>query len=192
VPADSRGIETSARAYLLATRAELHERDRDVAGAIVDYRAALMLAPNDDSIRAAFADALVASGNASEARDLLAIDKPSLALLVRNVPLLEGAPRAALIVRVNSSLALEVARGDKPHLREASMFALANGDAPRALADARRNFETQRELADVRVLARAARAARDAPALSTLKSWLRETGFRDSVTEGILDATPRS
>ena len=44
----------------------------------------------------------------------------------------------------------------------------------------------QRELADVRVLARAARAARDAAALQALQQWLRETGYRDSVTEGIL------
>ena len=72
------------------------------------------------------------------------------------------------------------------------MFALANGDAAGALATARRNFEIQKELADVRVLARAACAADDAPALSSLQSWLRETGYRDSVTEGILDMNPRS
>ena len=51
---------------------------------------------------------------------------------------------------------------------------------------ATRNFEQQRELPDVRVLARAARVARDASALQTLRRWMRETGYRDSVTEGIL------
>jgi Flp pilus assembly protein TadD len=183
---DQQEIEPSARAYLLATRAELRERGGDTAGAILDYRAAIQLAPRDDSIRAAFADALAASGKNGEARDLLAIDKPSLALLVRSVALLEGAPRAALAARVESSLALEVARGDKPHLREAAMFALAGGDAVRALVAARQNFEIQKELADVRVLARAARAANDTAALSALQSWLRQTGYRDSVTEGIL------
>jgi Flp pilus assembly protein TadD len=189
---DQQAIEPSARAYLLATRAELRERGRDTAGAVFDYRTALELAPHDDSIRAALADLLATSGNAGEARDLLAIDKPSLALLVRGVPLLRGAARAALAARVNSWLALEIARGDKPHLREAAMFALANGDAARALAAARQNFEIQKELADVRVLARAARAANDGPALSALQSWLRGTGFRDSITEGILGESPAS
>ena len=72
------------------------------------------------------------------------------------------------------------------------MFALASGDAAGALAAARRTFEIQKELADVRVLARAARAANDATALSSLQLWLRETGYRDSVTEGILDMSRRS
>ena len=51
------------RAYLLATRAELRERSRDLDGAIADYREALKLAPRDDSIRAALADALAARGD---------------------------------------------------------------------------------------------------------------------------------
>ena len=50
--------DASTRAYLLATRAELRERGRDIAGAILDYREALKLAPNDDSIRASLADVL--------------------------------------------------------------------------------------------------------------------------------------
>jgi len=192
LPAGEGDHDVATRAYLLTTRAELRERGRDIAGAILDYREALKLAPGDDSIRAALADALVANGNTGEARDLLAIDKPSLSLLVRSAALLEGTRRTALVARADSWIALEAARGDKPHLREAAMLALANGDSARALMAARRNFEMQKELADVRVLARAARAANDAPALSELQSWLRETGYRDSVTEGILDDRLRS
>ena len=184
--------DSLAHAYLLATRAELRERSGDHNAAIVDYCEALKLAPRDDSIRAALADALALRGDLGDARELLAIDKPSLALLVRSAALSEGTRRKELSARAASWLALEVARGDKPHLREAAMFALANGDTAGALAAARRNFEIQKELADVRVLARAARAANDAPALSSLQLWLRETGYRDSVTEGILDMGQRS
>jgi thioredoxin-like negative regulator of GroEL len=192
LPAGGSGHDAATRAYLLATRAELRERGRDLAGALLDYREALNLAPRDDSIRAALADALAANGNTGEASDLLAIDKPSLALLVRSVALSEGARRARLIERAESWFALEAARGDKPHLREAAMLALAMGDPARALSAARRNFEVQKELADVRVLARAARKANDAVALSALRSWLRETGYRDSITEGVLDESLRS
>jgi len=186
VPADQRNAETFARAYLLATRAELRERSHDAAGAIADYRAALSLAPHDDSIRAALADTQSAQGKSEEARAVLAVDKPSVALLVRSAALAKGSARADLVARTGAWLALEAARGDALHFREEAMLALIEGNPARALAAARRNFEVQKELPDVRVLALAARAARDASALSALRQWLLETGYRDSVTAGIV------
>ena len=186
VPADPRTMEASACAYLLATRAELRERNNDNPGAIADYRAALNLAPRDDSIRAALADALAASGKITEAKAVLSVDRPSIALLVRSAALAEGSPRDELATRAASLLSLEAARGDALHLRESAMLALVNQDPASALAAARLNFETQKELADVRVLARAARAAKDASALAGLRQWLLETGYRDSVTAGIV------
>ena len=178
--------DSLVHAYLLATRAELRERGSDLNGAILDYAKALKLAPRDDSIRAALADALAARGDVGDARELLAVDKPSLALMVRSAALSEGARRASLSARAMAWLALEAARGDAIHYREEALLALANEDPARALAAATRNFEQQRELPDVRVLARAACAARDKPALQALQRWMRETGYRDSVTEGIL------
>jgi Flp pilus assembly protein TadD len=192
VPAEPGAMRLSTRAYLLATRAELRERSHDIAGAVADYREALSLTPQDDSIRAALADSLAEWGKADEARQFLDIEKPSLALLVRSAALFEGARRAELALRARAWLELEGARGDALHYREAAMLALVNADAAGALAAARRNFEDQKELADVRVLARAARAARDPSALSALRQWLNETGYRDSVTEAILDEHSRS
>jgi len=183
--------EPDTRAYLLATRAELRERIHD-EGAIADYREALRLAPHDDSIRAALADALAAHGDTGAAREVLAITKPSVALLVRAAALVQGAPRAALTARADAWLALEAARGDAMHDREAALLALVNAEPAKALEAARRNFQVQRELPDVRVLARAASAARDAGALQSLREWLRSTGYRDSVTESILDNAARS
>src|SRR6185436_5215240 len=110
------------------------------AGAIADYRVASSLAPNDDSIRAAFADALAASGMKEEARSALAVDKASVALLVRSAALAEGAQRAAFVDRANSWLSLEAVRGDALHFREAAMLALVNGEPARALAAAQANF----------------------------------------------------
>jgi len=185
-PAQVSGADALAHAYLLATRAELRERGSDLNGAILDYCEAVKLAPRDDSIRAALADALAAHGDVGDARELLTVDKPSLALLVRSAALSEGSRRASLSARAAAWLALEGARGDAIHYREAAMLALANADPARALAAATRNFELQKELADVRVLARAAHAARDAKALDALQQWMRATGYRDSVTEAIL------
>lgn len=186
------GADAPARAYMLATRAELRERGDDLQGAIVDYREALKLAPVDDSVRAAFADALARQGDVEEALDTLAVDKPGLALLVRSAALSQGGLRAELRARAMAWLALETARGDATHHREEALLAMADGNAAQALAAARKNFEVQRELPDVRVLARAAWAMRDASALRALRQWMSETGYRDSVTEDILAERVRS
>jgi len=191
-PGARNSANSSARAYLLATRAELRERNRDLSGAIADYGAALTLNPNDDSIRAALADALAARGDVRPALQLLDIEKPSVALLVRSAALARGAGRDELGARAAAWLDLEAARGDAVHYREAAMLALVMGNPTVALQAARRNFEIQRELPDVRVLARAAAATGDIAALKSLRQWLDDTGFRDSVTISILDAAARS
>jgi 1,2-phenylacetyl-CoA epoxidase PaaB subunit len=66
------------------------------------------------------------------------------------------------------------------------MLALAVGDDARALQSAEKNFATQKELADVRVLARAAVAAGDQDARRKLTEWMLATGFRDAFSENIL------
>jgi len=183
--------QTAAHAYLLTVRAELRERAHDLNSAIADYGAALRLAPRDDSIRAALADALAARGNAHDAGALLDVERPSLALLVRHALLAEGAQRTALCQRAAAWLALEAARGDAVHNREAAMLALGAGDARVALAAAQANFAVQKELPDVRVLARAAVAAQDVAAQERLRAWLRSTGFTDAVAESILSGASR-
>jgi thioredoxin-like negative regulator of GroEL len=179
-------------AYLLTVRAELRERASDLDGAITDYRAALELQPRDDSIRAALADALAAHGDARDAAALLDVEKPSLPLLVRAATVAAEPARAELRERAGAWLALEAARGDAVHNREAALLALESGEAARALAAALANFNVQRELSDVRVLARAAVAAHDLRAQQQLRDWLRSTGFTDSVAENILSRTSRS
>jgi len=181
----------AARAYFLTVRAELSERRADFNHSIADYRAALALAPGDDSIRAALADALLASGDPRQSCALLAIDRPSLALMVRAAACSAGAEREHWRSQASAWLDLEKARGDSPHLREAGLLALGSDAAASALAAAEANFAVQRELVDVRVLARAARAACDPAASRSLSDWLHHTGFRDAVTENILATVPR-
>jgi hypothetical protein len=180
------GGDAASRAYLLATRAEILERDGWTSEAVTDYRAALRLAPQDDSIRAALADALAAGGEFAEARAVLHVDRPSLALLVRDAALAQGEEREALLRRAEQWLRLESARGDAQHDREAALLELARRAPAAALAAARRNFESQRELADVRALARAAVLAGDERAQALLRQWLDDNRYQDTVTESIL------
>jgi 1,2-phenylacetyl-CoA epoxidase PaaB subunit len=179
------------RAYWLTVRGELHERANQLDRAIADYGAALTLAPENDAIRATLADALVARGEQHEARELLAVERPGLALLVRRAACAHGAERATLRAQAAEWLELEAARGDSIHQREAALLALDGGDAAQALLAARANFQQQKELADVRLLARAAVAASDADARRQLGDWLRSTGYRDAVTEEILAGAGR-
>jgi tetratricopeptide repeat protein len=187
----SSGEDPAARAYFLTVRAELAERANAIDRAIADYSAALTSMPREDSIRAALADALIARGELEEANALLDIERPSLALVVRRVSCTRGAQRERLRALAAGWLDLEAARGDALHYREAAMLALAGGDAARALQAAQRNFTTQKELADVRVLARAAVAAGDQAARRQLSDWMQATGFRDAVSENMLGIARR-
>ena len=184
---DAATLEPAARAYLLATRAELAERAGDIDGAIDGYRRASALAPGDDSIRAALADVLAIRGSRDAAAPL-AVSNPSLALLVRQAAL-AGDPR--LFDRARDWLALEAARGDAIHHREAALLALAERRPEDALRQARLNFASQRELADVRTLARAAVLARDVAAQAELAKWLASTGYEDAITSAILAGQSR-
>jgi len=180
--------DAALRAYWLTVRGELFERANLLDRAIADYGAALTLDPQNDSIRATLADALLARGERHDARELLNVERPGLALLVRRAACASGAEREALRAQAAAWLALEVARGDSIHAREAALLALDGGDVQAALASAQANFRVQKELTDVRLLARAAVAARDPRARQQLVEWLHSTGYRDAVTENILGA----
>jgi tetratricopeptide (TPR) repeat protein len=189
-PLDPAG-DPAARAYFLTVRAELAERADSIDRAIADYSAALGAMPNEDAIRAALADALIARGDTPEADALLNVERPGLALLVRRVSCTRGAQRERLRALASGWLELEAARGDALHHREAALLALELGDAARALEAAEKNFATQKELPDVRVLARAAVAAGDQDARRKLGEWMQSTGFRDAFSEAILGITRR-
>jgi hypothetical protein len=183
--------DAAASAYLLATRAGLRERAGDLAGAAGDYRAAAARAPRDESIRAAWSDVLLLCGDPAAAREPLDVPDPGLALLVRQVALARGVERAALERRAHEWLSLEAARGDAAHDREAALLALAADRSGQALLAARRNFRQQRELADVRIYARAIARTGDPEARRELEAWLRATNYQDAFTRGVLSGRQR-
>lgn len=171
-------------AWIRTTLGELELRAGRTEAAIAHLRAALQAAP-DPYARIALADALIEARRWAEARDLLAAAGDGDAVLLRRAIAARGlgAPDADVL---RHSLAARYAQATlRPeaqavHARERARFALeVEGDAPRAVALARRNLQAQREAVDLVLLARAARAAGDAGAAAEAAALAAQLGLRD-------------
>ena len=187
----ARGVDAGARAWGQTLLGEIGQR-RDDASAEPRFREALRGDPNDPYLVGAFSDWLLDHERPREVVTLIPADTRIDPLLLRRALALtmlrsDDAPAAvdALRARVLASRA----RGDTVHQREEARYALAlNGDPAMALELARRNFAVQREPADVRVLAEAALAARDAAGMREVREWLANTGLQYAAVERMLAA----
>ena len=180
--ASSRG-GSAVRGWALWVMADFADRRSDTAGAERLLRAALNATPENDGVRSALVDLLLARGATRDALSLLDVPAPSVGLLARRAraqALLGDDGLEATRTQIDELLSLASRRGERPHLREEALLALdVEHDATRALDLARRNFESQRETIDVRLLVRAARASGNAAAIGDVTRWLRETHFED-------------
>jgi tetratricopeptide (TPR) repeat protein len=176
----------SVRSWALAALAQAHEQRGEPDAAGRAYRAALA-ASDDLAARLALADLLLAQREAAAAEQLLADAPEADGVLLRRwqAARLRGI-RTDLEARLQARFDQAAARGDPLHARDAAVFALERGDPTAALRQARDNWAVQREPADLRVLARAARAARDAQALADVRAWLRATGLQDARLQSVL------
>ena len=85
-------------------------------------------------------------------------------------------------------LRLEAQRGERVHLREETLLALAlDQDNAATLKLAEANFAVQREPIDVRLLARAASNSHDRRAIDSLRAWRERTGFSDRLVDELLE-----
>jgi tetratricopeptide (TPR) repeat protein len=178
--------ETAAiRGWVEALAGEIAAREGDRATAERHFKAALAADPADAYAKAALADVLLDERRYRDVVALLGADVRNDSLLLRlalaEKELAAEATQVALHVAwLRDRFDAAHRRGDALHLREEARFALAiDGDAPRAVALARRNFAVQREPADLRVLIEAARAADDAAALDLGVGWMKANGQRD-------------
>ncbi|MCS0629509.1 hypothetical protein NX786_09200 [Telluria mixta] len=178
VRARAGGADTPAvDAWVLTMLAEMAQRRGAADVAEARFRDALRLAPRDTYLLGAYADFLLDAGRRGEAAALLAPHARVDGLLLRH----------ALAARLGPELAELAARfdagerrGDGVHLREQARFELAlRGDARRALAIARRNWDVQKETADARILLEAAFAARDVAAARPVLDWMRSARVED-------------
>jgi len=182
--------EPATLAWAQATLGELATRRGDLAAAKFHLRTAFEATPQDESIRSALADVLIASQEPDEALQVLDLPRPSVGLLVRRLlaqTIVRDAGRGATLGQLKELLRLEAERGERVHLREETLLALGTGRPPKeTLALAQANFAVQREAIDARLLARAAFIARDANALDELSQWRSSSGFKDRLLDSIL------
>jgi thioredoxin-like negative regulator of GroEL len=180
------GGESGLRVYALRMRAEV-AADAGAGDAQLRFERVLALAPDDARTRIAYARYLRTNGRPHEALRLLGGERENDALLLQRALAAKeaGAADAELLAamierRFRASRAL----GASPELRDQAEFSLIlRDDAASALALALRQVETQRDEEDLRLLQRAAKAARRLDALRPMQVWAKSQGLSDDFSE---------
>lgn len=177
VLAGSRSGDRGVRAWAATTLAELALMRGERETAARHLRGVLGADPDDVYARNLLADVLLLEQRATEASALLADREAIDSHLVRRAiaeRIAHGPDAARLAEAMRERIAAAALRGDRVHLREEAMFALdVESDPAAALELARDNWKVQKELADARLLVRAAVAARDPDAAAPVVAWAK-------------------
>ena len=177
-------------AWVEGLRAEGNERLGRWQQAEGHYRKALKLAPGDNYLLVGYADFLLDRGRAKEVVALLASytesDTTYLRLALAHAAL--ESPQASMFRWTMAARFEAYKLRDSALLgREEARFLLhLAGDPDAALAAALRNFERQREPADVRILLEAARAARRPEAAGPAIAFVERVKLQDPVIEALV------
>ena len=186
-PLDAIAGDAGVRGWALTQLAELAWMRGNTDAAAAHLAGALALDADDAYARNLLADVLLATGHPGDASRLLAGRDQIDSHLVRRAIAeheLHGADAERLIAAMRDRIAAAAERGDRIHLREEARFALAvELDAARAVRLARDNWSVQKELADARLLAETAVAARDREAAAPVIAWARATGVHDAMLD---------
>jgi tetratricopeptide (TPR) repeat protein len=180
----TRDPEPAVRGWVLTELAELAYMRGDTDAAAANLQTALALDAGDAYARNLLADVWMTSGKTRDASKLLEGRDQIDSHLVRRAIAehqLHGPDAERLVTAMRERIAAAAERGDRVHLREEARFALeVELDAPRAVTLARDNWKVQKELADARLLAQTAAAARDPEAAAPVLAWAKSTGVRDA------------
>lgn len=179
--------------WMLGTRGDLARSLGDVAAAEIDLRAALEYDPGDAWLLATLADLLLDAGRAAEVLPVIGASDVDNLVLRRALAevALKRSDAATLedIAKLRARFAAAHERQDAQHLREEARFVLEiEGDPARALALARTNWEHQKEVADARVLMRAAIATAAPEKAAAVLGHMRATGWVDAALTPLVKA----
>jgi tetratricopeptide (TPR) repeat protein len=173
-------MDGSIRSWLIGQLGEMAVRLGDGGAAERHFADALLANPDDAYIKGELADlylrqsrpdAVVALLKGTEAQDALLL---RLAIAEKR---LAGNRWASLY---ESRYRDALRDGDVTHSREHARYLLeVRGDAIAALQAAERNWQVQREPADIRIYWRAATAARSG-SLDVVTHWIAENGYQDA------------
>jgi tetratricopeptide (TPR) repeat protein len=192
---DDPRLPTGVRVWIREELADMAARAGNIGAAKSYLLAALQVAPQDPYAKAAYADLLLREGRDAEVVKLLRQDEAQDNLLLRlalagsRLPGMDG-PRWSDAFQAR----YEAARrdGDFTHLREQARFVLeVRGDAHAALRLAARNWQAQREPADVSLYWQAASRAGDPQAIGEIRSWIHETGYEDRTLDTSAPRVPQ-
>jgi hypothetical protein len=181
-------IDAAARLWGETLLGEIAHRRLDPA-AEQHFRAALRVGDKDLYLLGAYCDWLIDQRRAAEVIGLLQEETRADTLLLRLALAQHALKRpeaAASIEMLRARFDASHMRGDTVHDRENARFELSlRGDAAAALRYALANWRVQREPADVRILAEAGAAAKDAGARAAVTQWLADTGLEFPAVEAM-------
>ena len=171
------------QSWVLTSLAEMGARAGMVREAEAHFGAALALDAADNYLLAAYADFLLDFDRSQEVVALLRDKTRADPLLLRYALALQAQNSKELpaqVEQLRDRFEASRLRGDRVHLREEARFTLHLLNAPQAaLTLAQKNWQVQKEPADVRILLEAALAADDAGAVDAVKEWLKNSQLED-------------
>jgi hypothetical protein len=177
----SPGINRDVRAWIVTLQAELAERSGQNLNAEKFYRQALALDKRDAYTVAAYADFLLDQNRAPEVLRLIPAGTDTDILLLRRViaaTSLKRVDASAMVDKLTARYDAARARGDQLHLREEARFLLhVRRQSAEALKLALRNWQVQKEPADLRILLEAANAAKQRAEAQIALAWIDDTGL---------------
>jgi tetratricopeptide (TPR) repeat protein len=176
-------IEGSRGAWAAGIMADLQAQSGHSSDAESWLNRALAANGDDHVAAVELIDAMIASGRNTQAMDLLRDRPVSDAYLIRKaeaLAALDPVESRLVVADLERRFAEADALNDRTHLRERAIFELRFGDAKAALAHARENFRTQRELVDARLVLQAAATVHDKDGAAEVLQWLRDTHTVDA------------
>ncbi|RJG05494.1 hypothetical protein D3870_05195 [Noviherbaspirillum cavernae] len=183
--------DAGVRIWAFTLLGEIAARLGDDVAAENHFREAMSLASPDGYLLGAYSDFLLDRDRPSEVAALLKSKGRNDALLLRYAIALK-AQRSSLTDEQTEILRQRFAaasmRGDTIHQREQSRFELhLLGDPKAALQTAQRNWQVQKEPADLRVLLESAVAAKDKTAITQVMEWMQKTRLEDRTLKALLE-----